>query len=116
MAYLLRYGAEKEGLEVTADGFVKLKDLESANLLTDSSVAEILEEVETSISMRRIKRFEQRVSSLGEIQIRATYGRRMERVRNDEAPKTGGVRDHGFFSFSVHFMKVQRFGDCWTSL
>lgn len=37
LAYILRHGAEKEGLMIRSDGLVKLKDVVSANASTGRS-------------------------------------------------------------------------------
>ncbi|XP_072043347.1 uncharacterized protein [Amphiura filiformis] len=86
LTYLLRYGAEKEGLEVSSKGFVKLDDLMCVPLLHRHTREQVLKEIEMSLSYRGTKRFAQR-SVNGEISVRATYGHRFERNPYHEGSK-----------------------------
>ncbi|XP_066269043.1 uncharacterized protein [Branchiostoma lanceolatum] len=78
LAYLLRYGAEKEGLQVKEGGFVDINDLMTVPLLRHHQKQEVLREVRESKSYRGNRRFEERPEKDRTL-VRALYGRRFER-------------------------------------
>eukprot|EP00112_Aurelia_sp_Birch-Aquarium-sp1_P014281 Seg3074.2 transcript_id=Seg3074.2/GoldUCD/mRNA.D3Y31 product="F-box/LRR-repeat protein 20" protein_id=Seg3074.2/GoldUCD/D3Y31 len=74
MAYLLRYGALKEGLEADAEGFVKLDDLLKAGLMRHHCKEEVFSEVK-KVNVAGKSRFE--IVSKNDVEvIRAAYGRK----------------------------------------
>ncbi|XP_059175945.1 uncharacterized protein LOC131955735 [Physella acuta] len=78
LAYLLRYGARKEGLDVDDNGYVHLDDLLKTNLMLDYSREDVLDSVKTSVSYRKVKRYDLRETD-GKIYIRAAYLRNFEK-------------------------------------
>ncbi|XP_072164329.1 uncharacterized protein [Diadema setosum] len=78
MAYLLRYGAMKEGLSVREGGFVKLADLMEVPMLSRFSAEDVLKEVKGSLSYQGKRRFEYKREH-NEVFVRAAYSRRLER-------------------------------------
>ncbi|XP_035659303.1 uncharacterized protein LOC118404341 [Branchiostoma floridae] len=78
LAYLLRYGAEKEGLQVREGGFVDIDELMTVPLLRHHQKQEVLREVRESTSYRGHKRFEERPEKDRTL-VRALYRRRFER-------------------------------------
>ncbi|RUS79287.1 hypothetical protein EGW08_012942 [Elysia chlorotica] len=78
LAYLLRYGAVKEGLNVDDNGYVELEDLCGAHLLRSHSKAEVLEAIQSSTSYRHTKRYDCRERN-GQIYVRAAYLRNFEK-------------------------------------
>lgn len=79
LAYILRYGALKENLNVLPGGYVKLTDIMSSSLMINNrSVKYLMEEIESSLSYRDMKRFELKEIDK-ELYVRATYGRSLER-------------------------------------
>ncbi|KAI8497536.1 hypothetical protein Bbelb_248420 [Branchiostoma belcheri] len=78
LAYLLRYGAEKEGLQVREGGFVDVDELMTVPLLRHHQKQEVLREVRESTSYRGNKRFEERREKDRTL-VRALYRRRFER-------------------------------------
>ncbi|GFS22052.1 F-box protein SKP2B-like [Elysia marginata] len=79
LAYLLRYGAVKEGLEVDDNGYVELGQLCRTNLLQRHSEAEVLEAIKTSTSYRHTNRYDYRERD-GQVYVRAAYLRNFEKV------------------------------------
>uniref|UniRef100_A0A1I8J8S8 2'-phosphotransferase n=2 Tax=Macrostomum lignano TaxID=282301 RepID=A0A1I8J8S8_9PLAT len=79
LAYLLRYGAAKEGLAVNDGDFVDLDELLECSLLKGYA-QELLKSVITEdVSFRGVKRFEIKQDALnGQQFVRATFGRRLE--------------------------------------
>lgn len=77
LAYLLRYGAKKEGLSVSEKGFVSLTELMTHDLMKDYSSDAVLCEVNNSVSCSGRKRFELKIEGK-EIFVRATYKRKFE--------------------------------------
>jgi RNA:NAD 2'-phosphotransferase (TPT1/KptA family) len=79
VAYLLRYGAIKEQIQVQPGGFVKLDDLIlHPYFKTDFYKRLLIEELKFSISHRNKNRFEIKKVD-GVKYVRATYGRKLER-------------------------------------
>lgn len=96
LAYILRYGAPKEGLKLYDGGFIKLNELLNASIikrnrsnLKNTDINEkpfrrfddtelIMEELKTSSSHRHINRFELKEIN-NETYVRATYGRKFTR-------------------------------------
>ncbi|XP_070573013.1 F-box/LRR-repeat protein fbxl-1-like [Ptychodera flava] len=87
LGYMLRYGAEKEGLRVSNTGFVDLRELLKLPLFTQHTETEVLNEIKHSKSTRGNKRFEFRREYDGQILVRALYGRKMERNPYHEGSK-----------------------------
>ncbi|CAD6567607.1 MAG: hypothetical protein TREMPRED_003746 [Tremellales sp. Tagirdzhanova-0007] len=52
LAYILRHGAEKEGLAIRSDGFVKLKDVLARPKMRDANIEMILQLVEENAKQR----------------------------------------------------------------
>ncbi|KAI8749271.1 hypothetical protein BgiBS90_032701 [Biomphalaria glabrata] len=78
LAYLLRYGACKEGLVVDDNGYVNLNDLMTVNLLHDYTREDVLEAIKTSVSYKKKQRYEWRERE-GAVYIRAAYLRNFEK-------------------------------------
>lgn len=84
MTWLLRHGAEKEGLPMRNDGFVKITDLLTHRTMRSTSLAEIQQIVESSTKQRfKIEMFE------GEHYIRANQGHSLKNVEVDMAEISG---------------------------
>nr|XP_006821104.1 PREDICTED: uncharacterized protein LOC102803698 [Saccoglossus kowalevskii] len=79
LSYLLRYGAEKEGLAVSDKGFIDLKMLLGLTIMQSYSEEEIINEIRVSRSTRGHKRFEFKREYGGQVFVRALFGRKMER-------------------------------------
>ncbi|CAF0774092.1 unnamed protein product [Rotaria sp. Silwood1] len=77
LAYLLRYGAEKEGCRVD-EGWILLRDLMTVPLLSEYTENEVLGEIQTSYSYRKTPRYQWEKRPDG-VYVRAAYGRRFER-------------------------------------
>lgn len=77
LAYILRYGAKKEGLAVSDKGFVNIFELMTLDLMKDYTIEEVTNEVQISVSCSGKKRFELK-PDCGETLVRATYRRRFE--------------------------------------
>ncbi|XP_013381287.1 F-box protein SKP2B [Lingula anatina] len=92
VAYLLRYGAEKEGIEVKEGGYVPLCQLMQVPLMRHHTAKEVLEEVEQSKGSRGSKRYESKVEG-EETYVRARYLRRMERSSFHEGTKVKRLLD-----------------------
>ena len=106
LAYLLRYGAHKEGLHVHDGGFVKLNEIlntpllkhnlyfmqrnEETSQLNDSEI--IMEEINTSTSHRNINRFELKNIN-NEMFVRATYGRKFTRSPYHQGSKVNRLME-----------------------
>ncbi|KAI6654717.1 F-box protein SKP2B-like [Oopsacas minuta] len=86
LAYLLRYGAEVEGLAVEEGGWVNLSDLCQHPLLAKSQIEFILREITESTSSRGQKRFEIRDESEKKL-VRACYSRKFDRSPRHEGSK-----------------------------
>ncbi|XP_046559923.1 uncharacterized protein LOC124268943 [Haliotis rubra] len=78
LCYLLRYGALKEGLHADDQGYVNIEELCTANLLREHSQEEVFEEIKSSTSGRKTKRFQWKEEH-GKIYVRAQYARRLEK-------------------------------------
>ncbi len=78
LAYLLRYGAEKEGCRVD-EGWIVLQDLLKVPLLSEYTENEVLGEIQTSYSYRKTPRYQWEKRPDG-VYVRAAYGRKFERV------------------------------------
>ena len=61
-------------------GFVTLEDLLSVPMLGQYSQEEMMDEIKTSQSNRGSSRFDCRIES-GKILVRASYGRKLEKVK-----------------------------------
>ena len=80
LLYVLRYGAEREGLNVKEGGFIKLDDLLKMPMLKSVKASEALSVMVNSVSRYGgTRRFDQKVEN-DVMYVRASYGRRMERV------------------------------------
>ncbi|CAF0763123.1 unnamed protein product [Adineta ricciae] len=77
LAYILRYGAEKEGLQVD-EGWISLSALAKVPLLSEYTENELLGEIQTSYSYRKTPRYQWERRPNG-IYVRAAYGRKFER-------------------------------------
>ncbi|CAF3146493.1 unnamed protein product [Rotaria socialis] len=77
LAYILRYGAEKEGCRVD-EGWILLEDLMKVTLLREYTENEVLGEIQTSYSYRKTPRYQWERRTNG-VHVRAAYGRRFER-------------------------------------
>ncbi|XP_071848697.1 uncharacterized protein [Apostichopus japonicus] len=77
LAYILRYGARKEGLTVSEKGFVDIDELMTLDLMKDYSVDEIKREISISISASGKKRFQMKTDGK-DVSVRASYRRRFE--------------------------------------
>ncbi|XP_046335128.2 uncharacterized protein LOC124117349 [Haliotis rufescens] len=93
LCYLLRYGALKEGLHVDDHGFVDIEELRSVNLLREHGLEEVLEEIKTSTSWRKTKRFQWKEEH-GKIYVRAQYARRLEKNPCHEDSKVPTLFEH----------------------
>ena len=60
LAYILRYGAMKEGLSVFPGGFVSLQDVMGVELMKYHSEKEVMDELLTSQTIRGVNRFQVR--------------------------------------------------------
>ncbi|ELU13733.1 hypothetical protein CAPTEDRAFT_190319 [Capitella teleta] len=78
LAYLLRYGAAKEGLDVSESGFVDFAKLMQVPMLRYYTPKETLDYIHNSVSDSGRHRFEKKVENQ-QVVVRAVYGRRMER-------------------------------------
>lgn len=78
LAYLLRYGAVKEGLDVDDNGYVELSQLCQTHLLHRHSKAEVLEAIKSSTSYRHTKRYDCHERN-GLVYVRAAYLRNFEK-------------------------------------
>ncbi|PIK44441.1 putative F-box protein SKP2A [Apostichopus japonicus] len=77
LAYILRYGAKKEGLTVSEKGFVDIDELMTLDLMKDYSADEIKREISISISASGKKRFQMKTDGK-DVSVRASYRRRFE--------------------------------------
>ncbi|CAF0729590.1 unnamed protein product [Adineta steineri] len=77
LAYILRYGAEKEGCRVD-EGWIPLEDLKKVSLLSEYTENELLGEIQTSYSYRKTHRYQWEKRPNG-VYVRAAYGRKFER-------------------------------------
>lgn len=137
LTYLLRYGAQKEGLFVYDGGYVKLKDLLDTSLLKqniyyynytinkDANVSQadktkvinadinlVMDEIKQSTSHRKVNRFETKEVN-NEIYVRATYGRKFER-----SPYHNGTKVHrlletclSYIVKNIHIYGFENFPD-----
>ncbi|XP_077980003.1 uncharacterized protein LOC144435285 [Glandiceps talaboti] len=87
LSYILRYGAEKEGLRVGDTGYIDLKELMTLPLLQTHTEKEVLDEIKVSRSDRGHKRYEFKRQYDGQVLVRALYGRKMERSPYHEGCK-----------------------------
>ncbi|GFO46500.1 hypothetical protein PoB_007300500 [Plakobranchus ocellatus] len=95
LAYLLRYGAIKEGLDVDDNGYVELKNLCSTNLLKNYPEEEVLKSIKSSTSNRHTKRYDCRERN-GQTYVRAAYLRNFER-----SPYHGKTKVKTLFEVSI---------------
>ena len=95
LAYILRYGAEKENCRVddgktqvdspsSADrlflvGWILIDELLRVPLLSEYTVEEVLGDIQTSYSYRKTPRYQWETRVNG-VYVRAAYGRKFERV------------------------------------
>lgn len=77
LCYILRYGALKEGLEISEGGFVDVSQMMGLDMMKYHSLEDVLQEVETSISHRGAKRFESKMEN-DKTLIRACFCRNFE--------------------------------------
>ncbi|GFR96803.1 F-box protein SKP2B-like [Elysia marginata] len=78
LAYILRYGAITEGLDVDENGYVSLVHLCTTRLLQSYSEAEVLEYIKSSTSYKHTKRYDYHERN-GQIYVRAAYLRNFEK-------------------------------------
>ncbi|XP_071790260.1 uncharacterized protein [Asterias amurensis] len=86
LAYLLRYGAVKEGLKVTEKGFVKLSDMMMVPLFSVYTKETLITEFEKSTSERGKRRYEVETRK-GEVFVRSIFGQQFERLPYHENTK-----------------------------
>ncbi|KAN0042701.1 hypothetical protein ACTA71_012624 [Dictyostelium dimigraforme] len=81
LSYVLRHGAEKEGLSINSEGFIKVDDLLKHKLFKNTNIKEIQEVVDTNDK----KRFHMELNATdGFYYIRANQGHTLENVDNVE--------------------------------
>ncbi|KAM9957706.1 hypothetical protein ACTFIW_012675 [Dictyostelium discoideum] len=84
LSYVLRHGAEKEGLKIDSQGFIKVDDILKNNLFKNTNIKEIQEVVDTNDK----KRYHMELNdSDGCYYIRANQGHTLENVDNVEMTK-----------------------------
>ncbi|XP_022096255.1 uncharacterized protein LOC110982265 isoform X2 [Acanthaster planci] len=86
LAYLLRYGAVKEGLTVSSRGYVKVTDIMTVPLLSTYSEETLVEEFDKAVSERGHKRYEMKTEN-GVVYVRSIFSQRFERYPYHEGTK-----------------------------
>ncbi|XP_038059127.1 uncharacterized protein LOC119730347 isoform X2 [Patiria miniata] len=86
LAYLLRYGAVKEGLAVSTRGYIKLSDVMSVPLFSWYSEETLIEEIGKAVSERGHKQYELKTEK-GEVYVRSIFSQRFERLPYHEGTK-----------------------------
>ncbi|KAL4224345.1 hypothetical protein ACF0H5_017800 [Mactra antiquata] len=77
LCYILRYGALKDGLNVSDEGFIDIKEVMELHIMRHHTEEEVLNEIETSMSHRNTRRFEYKQYN-GKTYIRALFCRNFE--------------------------------------
>ncbi|BFZ18501.1 hypothetical protein BsWGS_21540 [Bradybaena similaris] len=78
LAYILRYGALKEGLDADENGYVNFDDLLNINLLHNYSRQQVLHEITTSVGYRNVHRYNWYKKD-DRLLVRASYLRKFEK-------------------------------------
>ncbi|CAH1801838.1 unnamed protein product [Owenia fusiformis] len=86
LLYILRYGAEMEGLRVNEGGYVDLNELMKVPMMHWHTIDDVMEMINASMSHRGVKRYEAKTER-DHIFIRACYGRKLERNPCHEGTK-----------------------------
>jgi 2'-phosphotransferase len=102
LSYLLRHGAEKEGLAMRQDGFVKLDDILAKDFYKSKKIefAKVKEIVDTNDKKRFELKEETGEDGVKVILIRATQGHSIDKINDEELLEK--IVDHTQYPNIIH--------------